>query len=365
MRAELIAAADLTPRELVRWRELAARALEPNPFFEPEYVLPLARGLGQEKQVQLLVAHDGEDWHGCLPVHLEPRWRGLPMRSVATWRGHVLYGLLGTPLIRSEDPVAATEALLDQMPGPRSGAGLAVLEWVSCDGPLGDTVSGLLDRRRPAPIKFERFERAALRRRAEPTYLEETLSSKHRRELGRQRRRLGEALGGEPTMVERTGEDAVYEELIRLEAAATKAEQGTVLAATPGHATFFVEMCRAFDALGRLQMLALQVDGQTVAMKCNLLAGDTIFPFKIAYDERWSACSPGILLELEMLKFFHERTEAQMMDSCADANNAMINRLWPDRRELGTFLLPAHGLRGRARRPALLAARSIRNHRIA
>ena len=84
--------------------------------------------------------------------------------------------------------------------------------------------------------------------------------------------------------------------------------------------------------LGRLQLLDLSVDGRTVAMKCNLIAGDVIYCFKIAFDEEYAAYSPGLLLERRTVDVFHTETEAAAMDSCADPHNAMINRLWPDRR---------------------------------
>ena len=362
MRAEPIAATELSSAELAQWRDLAARAVEPNPFFEPDYALPLARGLGQEEELALLVVRDGERWLACLPVHTVERWHRIPLPSLATWRGHELYGLLGTPLISPEHPRDALAALLAALPGASPGARFAALDWVAGDGPLAPLLAELLDERRPAPLLFESFERAALRRRPEPTYVEETLSSKHRRELRRQRRKLSEALGAELETVERAGDEAAPADFIALEAAGM-GERGTAIAADPGHVAFFEEICRAYAAQGRLQLLALQAGGQTVAMKCNLIAGSTIFFFKIAYAERWAAFSPGILLELEMLKLFHENSDVDLMDSCADHNNAMINRLWPDRRPLATQLLPATGLAGRATRPALAAAGALRERK--
>ena len=361
--ADLIAVADLSASDLGRWRELASRAIEPNPYFEPEYVLPLARGLGDEGDVSLLVIGDSGDWRACLPVHVAPRWHRIPLRSLATWRGHLLYGLLGTPLLAPERPHEDLAALLAALPAAAPGAVFAGLEWVDTAGPLASVLGEILEGRRPAPLCFERFQRAIVQRRPQPTYVEETLSSKHRRELRRQRRKLGEALDGEPQLVDRAGEDSAYEDFIALEAAGKHAAEQTVLAADPGHAAFFREMCRGFAEQGRLQLLELQANDQTVAAKCNLLAGNGLFCLKIAYDHQWSSMSPGILLELDTLKVFHEQTEATFIDSCADPNNAMINRLWPDRRELATYALPAQGPRGRVARPALSAARSIRNRK--
>jgi CelD/BcsL family acetyltransferase involved in cellulose biosynthesis len=361
--AELIAVAGLSESNLAQWRDLAARSMEPNPYFEPEYVLPLARGLGDLAEVRLLVVRDSDGWRACLPVHAVPRWHRIPLRSLSTWRGHVLYGLLGTPLVAPERPSEDLAMLLDRLPAADSGAVFAGLEWIDTAGPLGEALAEVLDGQRPRPICFERFARAIVNRRPQPTYVEETLSSKHRRELRRQRRKLGEALDADPELVDRAGQDSAYDDFIALEASGKRAGEQTVLAADPGHAAFFKEMCRGFAERGRLQLFALQGGDQTVAVKCNLLAGNGVFCLKIGYDPQWSSLSPGIQLELDTLKVFHEATEAEFIDSCADPNNAMINRLWPDRRELATYALPAGSLRGRAASPGLSAARSIRDRK--
>jgi CelD/BcsL family acetyltransferase involved in cellulose biosynthesis len=363
VRAETIDLSAPLGSDLQRWRDLAAQAIEPNPFFEPEYVLPLARGLGQQAEVRLLIVRDGDEWRACLPVHLAARWHRIPLRSLSTWRGHVLYGLLGTPLVSPGGVDESLSALLDGMRKVDRRARFAGLDWIAEDRALGGPLAEALDGLSPAPLSFERFERAVLCRRPEPTYLERTLGSKRRRELRRQRRKLGEALDGEPQMVDRAGEDSAYEGLIALESAGRKARRGTVLGDDPGHVAFFKEMCRGFAELGRLQLLELQGPDQTVAAKCNLLAGDTIFFFKIAYDEAWSSYSPGILLEIDMIKYFHDQSDASFMDSCADENNAMINRLWPDRRPIATHAIPASGMTGRTVRPALAAARFMRDRK--
>ena len=123
-----------------------------------------------------------------------------------------------------------------------------------------------------------------------------------------------------------------------------------MLASDELHARFFLELCRDFAAQGRLQLLELRAGGRTLAMKCNIRAGDGLFYFKIAYDEEFARFSPGVQLEVEAVRLFHDDTDAQWIDSCADANNAMINRLWPDRRIVLTLVL-VKGARGMLARP--------------
>jgi len=84
-----------------------------------------------------------------------------------------------------------------------------------------------------------------------------------------------------------------------------------------------------------------------VAMKCNLISGDELFCFKIAHDESLSGFSPGVLLELDNMTIFHNERSERIMDSCADPDNQMINRLWRDRRRIATVLIGRRDVRGR------------------
>ncbi|HSK51089.1 MAG TPA: GNAT family N-acetyltransferase, partial [Solirubrobacterales bacterium] len=332
-------------------------------FFEPDYVLPLAEGFDSTSEVHLLTVRDGDgSWLCCLPVCLRRRWHKMPLRTLGTWRGHDFFGLLGTPLVRPDRMPETLAVMLEALPAAEPSASVAVLEWLG-SGPVAEAVDAVLADRSPQPILFERFERAALRRRPEPTYLEETLSAKRRRELRRQWRKLGEEAGGEPRTVELAQEDGCCGRFVALEAAGRKSEVGEPVAADPAQVSFFGGMCRRFAERGRLQMLALQVGEETVAMQCNLRAGSTLFALKVAYDERFRRFSPGILLEREAIEIFHEDPELDLMDACSAHDNRTINRLWPDRRTVTTVILPAAGLKARSLRPMLLAGRELRDRR--
>ena len=75
----------------------------------------------------------------------------------------------------------------------------------------------------------------------------------------------------------------------------------------PAQREFFVTGATALAAQGRLWMLGLALDGKWIALKCNFLAGSGGYAFKIAYDEKLSRFSPGVLLELETLSRLHAR----------------------------------------------------------
>jgi CelD/BcsL family acetyltransferase involved in cellulose biosynthesis len=354
MSARVTALADLTDGDLVRWKDLAASAIEPNVFFEPEFVLSAGRGLHGKRKGLLIVEND-DRWVGCVPVQRLYRWRRVPVPVLASWTHE--YAFLGTPLIDRDCVAAAVSELVAE--GRKAARGLLALGRVGADGPIWSALEGIaMSRPRTRHIQFERIERAALVRRPEATYLE-NMKPHRRRELNRQARGLEKALGGELVLRERADDSAAYDDFLRLEASGWKGREGTALASDAGHSAFFRSICEDYARMDRLQLLDLSVAGHIVAMKCNFLAGEVVFCFKIAYDEQYGHYSPGLLLERWMIEIFHARPEVSAMDSCADSDNQMINRLWPDRRSIETIVFPSDGavgwVSGRGFRVALTA----------
>ena len=344
--------ADLTDRELAAWRELSARAVEANPFHEPEFVLPALRHL-PSRRVQLMVVRAGARWQGVLPVRRTAGWRGIPAPALGVWRHP--YAFLGAPLVARGAETEVVRALVEA--GRRRAGGLLALELMPADGPLAAPLAAALEG--VSTVVWDRFERAALRRRAEGDYVESTLKSRRRRELRRQYAALLTALGGEATLVDRAGQPAAVERFLELEASGWKGRNGGAFV-TARDDEFFRDVLAAFAAAGRLQLFALEIGGRTVAMKCNFVSGDAAYCFKIAYDEATARYSPGVQMELQNVAAFHERTDLAWMDSCADPDNQMINRLWPDRRPIVTLLAAARGPGGVAARAEARVAAQVR-----
>ena len=98
-----------------------------------------------------------------------------------------------------------------------------------------------------------------------------------------------------------------------------------------------------------------------MSYKCNLLAGDAVFCFKIAHDESFDHYRPGVQLELEMLRRFRDEMSETWMDSCTASDSKLFEHLWPERRLIGTYTLTANRTVGRtinrAQRAALAARR--------
>ena len=344
----------LAARDRDRWRELARAAVEPNPFFEPAFVLAAAEHLA-EPGTSLLVAEDAEGWRACLPVQTARIARVVP--GLRTWRH--LYCFLGTPLLDAGAEGPAARTLLAA--GVKAGRPLT-LESIADGGPASAAVRRAAGELGLVGVVETSHDRALLERTSggDPA---DGLGGHHRRELNRLGRRLETELGGELSVSDEAGSDAALDRFLELERSGWKGRGHTALGSSPAHAAFFRSVCRAFAADGRLQLLALSAGNRTVAMKCNLIAGEGGFCFKIAYDEELRRFSPGVQLERENLRNFHARRTERWQDSCADPENEMINRLWPDRRRIWTSVVARRGALAAVSRHAIRAAKAVRGRK--
>ena len=356
----ILALDHLSRQDIERWRGLAAGAAEPNPFFEPEYALPAAELMGG-RRLALLVAQEGDEWWGCLPIHRPRRWHRVPLACVAGWDHR--YCFLGAPLVRpgQEESTIATMALeLIRQPG----AAFVGLDSLAGDGPVRDALRTAIDQAGGEEVQVNQHERAMLRRRATVEDYA-TLKAKSRRELERKRRRLEDELGGALETVDRAEDCEALDEFLELEASGWKGEGGTAVASLERDAEFFRTVCGSFRERGRLHLLSLQANGRPVAMACNVRAGDGVFCLKIAFDERWRRWSPGAQLVLDHVSWFHLESSAAWMDSCVQPDNELVNRLWPDRRPIVTLALCANSPSGRMARSAITRAVRWRQGRTA
>jgi CelD/BcsL family acetyltransferase involved in cellulose biosynthesis len=313
-----LAPGEIGAAEQSAWRELGNQAAEPNPFYEPEFMMPAFRRLGL-RGAGLRVVREGRDWVACLPVS------GAAVANaslVGLWHPYVL---LGTPLIRADRLEPGARGLLTA----RRGGAPAVVAMRSAagDGPVERALTSA-----GAQLGLRRaWERRVVRGVARPL---EGAARPRRRDLERKRQRLQEALDAQLTIEDCAGSHAAVQEFLALEAAGWKGRAGTALANRPSDRAFFVEMAAACAGRGRLRLIAMRVGSRTVAMACDLLGGDSLFGFKMAYDEQLRRFAPGILLLDAQLERFHEDDGLRLYDSCSDPNGKVVNQLYGDQRAI-------------------------------
>lgn len=340
MRSDLVPISALAPSDLAAWRDLASRAITPNPFYEPEFVLPAARAFAAA-DVQLIRVTDGERWLAALPVRRLWSWRRVPGRVHVAWVHYNCF--LGTPLVASADVQSVLAELISCVRRERSAL---ILEKTDTEGVFAENLASAVDGSARV-VQLDRYERAMLLRHPSDDYLKQAISSSSRSSIRRKLRVMAREYG-EVDVRDRTDDPAACDEFLEIERTGWKGKTGTALACLPGQAEFFREVCDAFRANGRLQLLALTTNGRTVAMQCFLLAGEGAFAFKTTFDEELRRLSPGIHLQIEIMHRFHE-SSVQWFDSCSARDDGTMNRLWTGRRTLQTIVACPRGPAGLAR----------------
>ena len=325
--------------------DLAAESLERNVFYESILAEPAVRSFGGGKQLQFVLVYRADPGAprraprlvGFFPFERTTRYRGLPIPALMSFQH--LHCFLCTPLVRREGARRTFAALFDWLI-EESGATLVELRSIAADGPVHQlVVEELYGRRRPFWLS-DWSTRALFRPGHDAeSYLRDAISGLALKEARRKEKRLGEQ-GRLHWRELEPGEDARpgLSDFLRLEASGWKGRGQSALACSEAEREFFVSAATAAHELGRLMLLGLYLDDRPLALKCNFLSGDGGFAFKIAFDEAYRAFSPGFLLELENIRRLHRRPDLRWMDSCADAQHAMINRLWPGRRTMATVL---------------------------
>jgi hypothetical protein len=337
MRPRIINVRNLSAEDEKSWRDLSERALEPNPFYEPDCLIPAALHQTFGDEINLVVAEDRGRFYACLPIRRVTRWRGLPYKIVTSQVRRMTY--LGTPLVDEEYGLEAVTAVLSALVDDRRKGGSKVLVLQDLtEGSVSSLFRAAASDLKLPLVVFESFERGTLGRHDPPGYLQ-AHSPKTLRNLNRKQRNLGKELGGTAEIVDRGDDPAAIDEYITLEASGYKADNGVAMAKVPGEPEYFRDMCGRFASEGRFHLLSLGGPERTAAMIAWFRSGDSLFQFKWSYDEAFSKYSPGLILHTEAMRYFEERTDARLLDTCTWGENEMVNRLYPDRRTIASYFI--------------------------
>lgn len=99
MKTRLARVQDLSKDDEDAWRRLGGRALEPNPFVGPDFFLLSAQHFEGYADARVLIAQEGSEFLGVLPMAGIDTPR-IPPRRVATVRGRpTAVSGLQTPLV--------------------------------------------------------------------------------------------------------------------------------------------------------------------------------------------------------------------------------------------------------------------------
>ena len=341
------AAEDVQPY-LHDWEWLAKNTNEPNCFYDPAIFLPGMETFRKGKDWRIVFVYrqnkrvtDPPVLCGVFP--LEAERSSLPGLSQLKLITHV-YSYLSTPLLHSHYAQEAVSALIHW--ARANGYGLLNFSLVHGDGLFYRTLIDVLNTKQISPFVVSQYSRALLVRKSDyESYQSRNLRGHSRRDINRQRRRL-EELGQFEFRQLQAGEPISpwIDSFLKLEAEGWKGAEGTAILAFEEHSRYFRQVLEQTWQTNQLQMHGIFLDGEPIALKCNLVSAPGAFAWKIAYHAGFAKYSPGVQLEQENIRLFQAETELEWMDSCAVASHSMINRLWCDRRSIKHILVPTGGL---------------------
>lgn len=343
-----VALSAISDTDVARWCALATRAVEPNPFAEPEFVLPLEPVFEGADDRHIAVVEDDGAWKAAMVFRaadhrlVRAHYRTIELDRVhaPTFRTH--------PLIGSAAPAKAWAALFDGM-RRESLPPLLNLGFFPADGALHDSLMevALVSSMRWQDRREDEWAWAAAGRPAAPVNdLDEWLASlrdcypflnRHAWQGVRRAARRAQAQASGPlTYVDRSDDPSAINDFIRLQAAGWKGVEsrgGAAIALVPGYAEAFQRIAGAFRVDGRFRLSAIMAGGATLHMACALRArSGGWFGLLDAYDEEYAAASPGRLGRLLMSgalagDFPHDPFDPGVMP---DYQSAVA--LFPDRR---------------------------------
>ena len=343
---------------------LAARALEPNVFFNPRFLAPAMPRL-EDREVRLAVIRDGSEYKSrlrlLLPFSIERPTMPLGVSVMRSW-SHP-FGPLGTPLIYSDNPGQVMDDFLAMISRPHLRMPkVLVLPDMHLDGIVAGVLRSFAASRDLTLVVTEEVERAFLESELDgEAYLKASLRSHHYREFRRLKRRLAESGTLEYGIARQPEEIRLgVEAFLALEAAGWKGRERTAMVTDRYRAAFAREAVHLLSERDMCRVHTLSLDGKIIAALIVFIEQGVSYTWKTAYDESYSAWSPGTLLMIEATKTHLDDPNIRVTDSCAAPDHIVMDRLWSERRRMGTLVL---GITPQADRAARQAAKQLHLYR--
>ncbi|MEZ6154074.1 MAG: GNAT family N-acetyltransferase [Pirellulaceae bacterium] len=315
------------------WKRLMQLAVSRNPYFDPSFLLPAMRYLGEGK-VSLLVIEASQRNRknttpilcGVIPVVFRKVY-GIPMRTLEIWKHDQCFDC--TPLIRADCKEGAWRFMLEFIHNDLK-ANLFSMNTVLGEGDFSNLLTEHSFDRRLSVFHRDAFTRACFKPLDdEETYLRTFVAKSTRKGTLRLRRKL-EQLGELNTEFLYDYDAQLVSQFLDLEASGWKGTVGTALASKPTTKLFFEDMMQRCMRDGNAVVVRVTLDKRPIAMLIVLQQASRAAQFKIAFDEQFKEFTPGTMVEFdEIRRMFADAIEYS--DSCADPNHSMINRVWGGR----------------------------------
>jgi hypothetical protein len=338
--AQVLDASGIQALDVREWDQLAASALEANPFYSRHYVLAGLDTIDRQAGINAVSVRDRTgDLVGLFPFR---------RRFIAPFPWTVARGaensqqFSGIPLVAPGSAAFAIDAWLETLKSgsvPRFWA----LGNVSLEGEFAQTVMKAAGAHGLKTVTVLPYDRPYLARHPEgfAGHCTDVVSKSRQQDIRRNLRRLREM--GELSFERAVEPGLVAERLdqfLVMERSGWKGQQGSALLCDPAEGIF---ARRAFSGADnsalRASIDSLLLDGEPIAMSVNIACGSSAFTPKCAHDERFRKQSPGLVLEYLIVERFYSDDTFSDMDAATTTGGHVVQGLWNGRKRMGRLIV--------------------------
>ncbi len=322
---------------------LSNRAMEPNIFCTGRFLAPAMPRM-EDKTIHMAILRDEANGRYrarvLLPYSIERPGFSLGAPIIRAWAN--AFSPLGTPLVDAENAAESIDDFLDALGKPEAKLpSVLVLPDVRLDGQATQLFRAIAMSKNLPVMQTAEYERPKLESLLEgETYLANSVSRKHMRNLERLWRKL-ESEGEVVYKVARQPEEVRLrtEEFLLLEASGWKGRKRSALMNDRYRAAFAREAINNLAETDNVRIHTIDLNGQAIASLIVFVKAGEAYTWKTAYDEAYSAYSPGSLLMAQVTEWHLDDANIVRTDSLATPDHPLMSRIWTERYQMGTVII--------------------------
>lgn len=338
--------ADVDSPLILAWNELEQRAVEPNPFLSPNFVLPALVHLENKRKVIFLfvekLSMGSNTLVGVGLFTLDNPSKYFPLPHLTAF--HTKYSYLSGLLVDRNCVDNVVSVIYRYISNPNNKWQSLVLHDKSLCELSDDSEKRITTELGLKWVPYKEWERAKLVI-GERENVAQNLSRNVKKALQRRTRRLEEL--GEIKFAVRSGNDLTPEVINRflaLENMGWKGTEGTSILSHANDTEFFRQMVGKFNETRKVFFSELYLNNTVIASNVTLVSGKVGFAFKLGWDPEYAKLSAGNLLEAHSLSSADPLyVRLEYIDGCSDANAEYMNVLWLHRRRMKSGVYAING----------------------
>lgn len=341
---------DLDNKDMAAWEELEQRAIEPNGYLSPHFVIPAWKHIaGKESVFGILIEKNNAGgvpqlagiglFQECGPSKHFP----LPHLTAFTSRHSLISGLL----VDQESAEVVVRHIFDQICGLNNKWHGLVFHNQPNDGELANIEKVVTKDMGINWGYFREWNRPILCLKDIKSNISPSLGKSMKKSIHHRMKKLKE-LGQVDWRVlyKESLTDVTLDRFMFLENLGWKGREHTSILSNNTDKFFFLEMMKGFSGSERAFVTELMLDGHPISSTVNFASGGAGFAFKIGWDPLYAKYSPGILNEVNWLESNDPFIcELNFVDSGSSDDSSYLSSLWNKKRAMrsGVYALTRQG----------------------